>query len=329
MSTDSQPVRPSTPAPGNESGGISGVGDSSGGRPIRRLLLLTHRLPYPPDRGDRIRSYHLIRTLAQHFDVALACTSDEPIEPEHRRRLGALVNPLAIERINPVWGRARALGALACGRAGTPSMFYRRRLARRIVQWHRSEPFDAVLTFCTGMIGYARQLLDASPDRPRHILDLVDVDSAKWAEYAADAAAPLRWIYAAEAKRLRRIEAGALDHFDAVTVVSRREYDLYRSTVGEHRGLHIVGNGVDSEYFTALPDAASQTLVFVGVLNYKPNADAVIWFVHHVMPELRRRLPQVDFQIVGRNPPKHVQALGHIPGAGLRLWVRSLMCGHI
>ena len=282
--------------------------------PTKRILVLTHRLPYPPDRGDRIRSYHLLKTLARHFDVALACTTDQPVDDEHRRRLGALASPLAIQRIRPAYSRVRELAALLTGRPLTLASFYRRRLARQIVRWHQSAPFDAVLTFCTGMVGYSRLLPPRGSAGPRHVLDLVDVDSAKWAEYAADSSAPLRWVYAAEATRLRRIEAGQRDHFDAVTVVSRREYDLYRSTVGDHPGLHVVGNGVDTDYFRELPDAGSQTLVFVGVLNYKPNADAVTWFARQVLPLLRERLPKLTFQIVGRHPPARVRELDGASG---------------
>ena len=314
------------PEPGDDTTAPTG-GTGLAPTPARRLLVLTHRLPYPPDRGDRIRSYHLIRTLGRHFALDLACTSDEPVDPEHRRHLADMVQRLAIVRLSPAYSRVRQLAALVGGAALTPAAFYRTGLARRIDAWHRDQPFDAVLTFCTGMIGYARALQRSGGSlrgqfrgrgrghfRGGHVLDLVDVDSAKWAAYAADSAPPLRWVYAAEARRLRRIEAGERDHFDAVTVVSQREYDLYRSTVGEHAGLHVVGNGVDTDYYTALRDAASQTLVFVGVLNYKPNVDAVVWFAEHVLPDLRQRLPDATFQIVGQHPAPNVQDLARLPG---------------
>ena len=290
------------------------AGSDASGRPTRRVLFLAHRMPYPPDRGDRIRSYHLIRTLVKHFDVAVACTNMEPVIDEHRQRLAQLVSQLAVEQINPTRTRIKGLAAYLSGRAITPGSFFRKRLARQVLAWHNQQPFDAVLTFCTGMIRYSQLLVRRDIATPRHVLDLVDVDSAKWAHYAADASLPMKYIYAAEARRLRRIEAGDRYPFDAITVVSESERQTYRNTIGDHPDLHVVGNGVDTDYFKPLPDADSKTVVFTGVMDYKPNADAVVWFVEQVMGSLLGRVPGAQFRIVGRNPTQQVLNLGRLPG---------------
>jgi sugar transferase (PEP-CTERM/EpsH1 system associated) len=191
-----------------------------------------------------------------------------------------------------------------------------------------------VLTFCTGMIHYARLLTAAGrianqtpgasgapPARPvrqvRHILDLVDVDSEKWAAYARASNIPMKWVYAAESRRLRQIEAGAFDRFDAITVVSPTEVDCYRRCVGDHPGLSVVGNGVDMNYFSPQPDPDNHELVFVGVLDYKPNYEGVEWFVNQVLPLLHRRVPDAKLKIVGRNPIPRVKQLGLRPGVEL------------
>jgi len=283
----------------------------------RRLLILTHRVPYPPDRGDRIRSYHLIETLSQHFEISVASTSTEPTWFQHHHLLNEMVDRVAIEPISSTYGKIRGLGALLTGRPITPASFYRRSLANTIEQWHHCQPFDAVLTFCTGMIDYARLLMrtdDPSKPRPRHILDLVDVDSAKWASYAAASLGPRRWVYAAEARRLRRIEAAERDTIDAITVVSEPERQTYRQTVGDFENLHVIGNGVDLAYFTPLPDNDAKRIVFVGVLDYKPNADGIEWFVKQVMPILRQRVADVTLEIVGRHPTSRIMDLGRSDG---------------
>ena len=282
--------------------------------PTGRVLFLAHRMPYPPDRGDRIRSYHLVKTLAKHFELAVACTSMEPVIADHRRQLAQLVSQLAVEQIRPTRTRIKGLAAYLSGRAITPSSFFDKRLARQVLAWHAQRPFDAVLTFCTGMIRYSQLLIGPNTPTPRHVLDLVDVDSAKWAGYAADASLPMKWIYAAEARRLRRIETGDKYPFDAITVVSESERQTYRNTVGDHPHLHVVGNGVDTDYFQPLPDADSKTIVFAGVMDYKPNADAVVWFAERVMGSLLERVPGAQFKIVGRNPTQRVLNLGRLPG---------------
>jgi sugar transferase (PEP-CTERM/EpsH1 system associated) len=284
-----------------------------------RVLMLTHRLPYPPDRGDRIRSFHLLKHLSHHFDIAIACVSDEPVWLQHHQLLSTMARRVDIQPISGLFKPLRGAMALLTGRPVTPALHFRQGLAQTIQQWHEQQPFDAVLTFCTGMIDYAR--LITRPRRPksgakpvRHVLDLVDVDSLKWASYAKTSWPPMRWVYGAEARRLRRVEAGDFDHFDAVTVISEAEADAYRQHVGDHPGLAVVGNGVDLKYFSPMNDAGTKNIVFVGVLNYRPNYEGVVWFAHHVMPKLRQRVPEAKFQIVGRHPTPRIEQLAEQPG---------------
>jgi len=292
--------------------------DQREGGARRRVLMLTHRLPYPPDRGDRIRSYHLLRTLSEHFEVAVACTTDEPVWLQHHQLLSTMATRVAIQPITARWSQLKGLRALLIGRAITPAYYHRDSLAEQIRQWHQQAPFDAILTFCSGMLEYARALTTsrslrnaARPNGPYHVLDLVDVDSIKWQSYAAESPVPLRWIYGAEARRLRRIEAGRHDHFDAVTVTTPAEAQAYQKHVGQHANLTIVANGVDLEYFHPQPDNDSKSIVFVGVLNYRPNVDGIVWFVEQVMPRLLESEPNAKVSIVGRHPtPRVLQLAG-------------------
>ena len=76
----------------------------------------------------------------------------------------------------------------------------------------------------------------------------------------------------------------------------------------------MVGNGVDLDYFAPLPSAESKILVFVGVLNYKPNIDGIAWFVQHVFEQLRKRIHDVKLLVVGRHPTPQVEELDNEPG---------------
>lgn len=275
--------------------------------------MLTHRLPAPPNRGDRIRAFHLLGELSRHFNVSLACVSDHKPTAEENQLLRDRVERCAVRVIGGRSSHLRGLVALAQGRAATPACFFRRDLAERIVSWHRDQPFDAVLTFCSGMIRYADAVLRATPDgrpRPRHVLDLVDVDSSKWSAYARQRRLgwldPMRWVYAAEARRLRPIEAGASVPFDRVTVVSEREASEYRRTVGDASRLSVVSNGVDLDAYSPGPpwegEDAMPRVVFVGQMDYPPNVEAVRWFARRVWPEVRAAVPAAVFRIVGRSP---------------------------
>lgn len=282
--------------------------------------MLTQRLPVPPDRGDRIRSFHLLRQLGKRFAITLACVSEHEPTAEQREMLAELVAWSEVRVIDPRTARRRSVAALMRGRAATPTWFFRRDLARTLLARHRLDPFDAVLTFCSGMIGYADAVLRATPadqPRPRHVLDLVDVDSSKWGAYARRRSLggldPMRWVYAAEARRLRPVEAGESVPFDRVTVVSEREANEYRRTIGEDPRLTVVSNGVELEAYTPRRgpelDPAAPRVVFVGQMDYPPNVAAVRWFARHVWAKLRAEVPAAVFRIVGRAPTREVRSL--------------------
>lgn len=278
-----------------------------------RVLMLSHRVPYPPDRGDRIRGFNILKHLARDFDVSLACTSDEAVTEEQREVLGGLTSEMTIQRISGRWGKVRGLGALIGGGAITPACFYRAGLSKVIKGWHRERPFDVVFTYCTGMVHYSREIMGMG-NRVRQVIDLVDVDSAKWAEYSQQTRGLLGLVYGCESQRLAKIESGKCDQFDAITVVSDAEAEHYRKHVGDHEGLRVLRHAVDTDYFYAQDDVASKTIVFVGVLNYRPNVEGICWFAREVLPRLQAKVEGVRLRIIGRHVSDQVAALGQMDG---------------
>ena len=128
----------------------------------------------------------------------------------------------------------------------------------------------------------------------------------------------MRLVYQAESRRLREVEAGRVVPFDAVTVISEAEARRYQQHVnGQHTPI-VVGNGVDLERFTPKPvnggTGVSPVIVFTGVMSYKPNVDAAVWFARQAMPRIRAAVPNARFDIVGKSPSPAVQALGELPG---------------
>lgn len=318
VATTTEPSAAEVEADANADAQANAESPVNAGPRRKRVLMLTHRMPYPPDRGDRIRSYHMLKLLSQHFDVAIACTSEEPAWLQHHQLLATIAHQVAIQPIQPSSAKFMALKAIAKGKAITPTVFYRQALADTILQWHEQDPFDTVFTFCTGMIDYARLLCGPQAKvkgpQPRHVIDLVDVDSIKWEAYAKSTLSPMKFIYGREGRLLRKIESGSQDHFDAIMAVSEAEIDAYRKHVGEHDSLHAIGNGVDLNYFKPQPDSQSHDMCFVGVLDYKPNADSICWFVQHVLPEVRKKVTDARLLIVGRNPTSRIEELAKQPG---------------
>jgi sugar transferase (PEP-CTERM/EpsH1 system associated) len=275
-----------------------------------RILYLAHRVPYPPDKGDRIRAFHLLRFLARRAAVYLACLADEPVAPEIRRALERYCARVAIVPLGDYTRWARALGALVGGRTISEGAFHSPALVRQLQGWAWVTSFHAAVASASSLVPYLR--LEALRDVPA-VIDLMDVDSQKWFDYAAASRGPRAWVYRREGHRLRRLEQTLPTWARAVTLVSEAEAALYRR-FGQPRGVHAISNGVDLDYFRPEDRPAEPACVFVGALDYRPNVDAACWFCREVWPEIHRLHPQAALWLVGRRPVRAVQRLAQMPG---------------
>lgn len=275
------------------------------------VLLLTHRTPFPPDRGDRIRSYQLLRYLSQRARVSLACVTQEPTQTRTLAELERWCERVSVHPTSAVGRALRDVWSLGVGGSATEGHFWSPALASTIRDWNAKEPFDAVVCFCSGMYRYAEmpELRNA-----RQVVDLVDVDSEKWAECAASGRAPVSWVHRLEARRVRRLERRIAAKADAVSVISDDEQSLFCRATGRADAV-VVGNGVDTDYFCPSEAEAEQdACCFVGVLNYQPNVDGVVWFVSNVWPQVRKTRPQAVLRIVGRSPGAAISRLAKVDG---------------
>lgn len=277
-----------------------------------RVLYITHRVPFPPDRGDRIRTWNVLKFLTQRAHVDLICLTDEPVTAETRSTLQHLTSRLAFV---PHSGRSRYLrGALSllCGRTATEGLFESRSVRSVVREWSARTMYTAAMASSSGIAQYLQSPL--LPCCRRVWVDLIDVDSQKWLDYAQSSRFPMSLIYRLEGTRLRSLESRLADSVDRLLVVSEAERQLFTDFCAG-APVQAVGNGVDTEYFSPLTtDAAPHSCVFVGVMDYLPNRDAVKWFAAAVWPTIRQRYPDSVFRIVGRNPTADVLALNNQPG---------------
>lgn len=277
---------------------------------MSRILYLVHRVPYPPNRGDRIRSYHLLRYLAERAEVHLATLADEPVPTTTVTELNRLCKAVAIEPLGATrW--LRAATSLATGGSATEGLFRSAALRSKIRDWARRKPFDAVVVFCSSMMQYADMgELSGLPV----VVDLVDVDSQKFYDYAHVRRGPKRWLYQWEGRRLRKLEQSLPTRVRAVTLVSEAEADIYRAFCPNACTLAIP-NGVDLEYFQPRdPSSPRPRCVFVGALDYPPNIEGIRWFCREAWPLILNNCPQATLAVVGRNPDPTVAKLAELPG---------------
>ncbi|MFL6658656.1 MAG: TIGR03087 family PEP-CTERM/XrtA system glycosyltransferase [Massilia sp.] len=283
---------------------------------MENLLLLIHRIPYPPNKGDKIRSYHLLKHLAQHYRVHLATFVDDEDDWQHVPTVKALCASSHFARLDPLKGRVRSLGALLKGRALSFDYYRNAGMQDWVDQTMAGQQVDRVLVFSSPMAQYA----EAYP-KARRVVDFCDIDSDKWRQYAAQKSWPMSWVYKREADTLLAYERHVAATTNASLFVSAPEADLFRTLAPESDAkIGYFNNGVDTDYFSS--DRACErpyedgvrALVFTGAMDYWPNIDAVQWFAAEVFPQLLAANPDLRFYIVGARPTPAVLALASQPG---------------
>jgi polysaccharide biosynthesis protein PslH len=274
------------------------------------ILYITHRVPFPPDKGDRIRNYHLLRQLATKGPVWLAALADEPIPAETLATLHRLC--LRVGTV-PVQSKKRWLRAglsLLKGRSLSEGLFYEPELATLLSTWSRETRFRAAVVSSSGVAPYLRR--NGLEQVPAYV-DLVDVDSQKWFDFAEASAVPKKWVYRLEGQRVRKLEKEVVQWAKLTTLVSPHEAEILDGYT--HAGAATVAqNGVDQEFFQPQPSVVQQACAFVGAMDYLPNVDAACWFVAEVWPKVRKLHPEAQFWIIGRKPTNEVLKLGQQSG---------------
>ncbi|MBU6261144.1 MAG: TIGR03087 family PEP-CTERM/XrtA system glycosyltransferase, partial [Burkholderiales bacterium] len=285
---------------------------------MAKLLYLAHRIPYPPDKGDKIATFNFLRHLAARHEVHLGAFVDAPEDWAHADRLKSYCADLKLVGIAPRRRRLWSARALLDGRSLTEAYYASAELQAWVDATMRERGIDAVLTYCSAMAPYVAAPRHAGVPRVTHF---ADVDSEKWNAYADTHRGLMSWVYRREARTLLALERAMSQAYDVTAVISDAEAELYRRLAPEAAArVRVIPNGVDTAYFD--PDlvhespyaAGAQTVVFVGAMDYWPNVDAVRWFAAEVLPLLQRTHPAAAFWIVGSKPAREVQQLAERSG---------------
>lgn len=283
---------------------------------MRSVLFLCHRLPWPPSKGDKIRSYHVLRRLAEHYRVYLGAFVDDPADWQYLESVETLCAEVCVRPL-PRWSvRWRALASLMRGEALTVGV-YRDRVMRRWIEGLLAErKLDLALCYSSGVAPFVM----AQPQL-RRVMDFVDVDSDKWRQYAQAHHGLTRMIYRREARRLADFERTVAAQFDASVLVSEAEAAFFRQQVPATAGkVHGIPNGVDCEYWDPQRACANpyqpgeRAVVFVGAMDYRANVHAAQWFAREVWPRIYARCRDARFYIVGSRPTAAVRALRQLAG---------------
>jgi sugar transferase (PEP-CTERM/EpsH1 system associated) len=306
---------------------------------MNRLLFLAHRIPFPPNKGDKIRSYHILKFLSERYEVHLATLVDDRNDLEHIRQLSGVVKGLVCDIIRPVPKKFVSALELFRGRPISVSYFYSRKIQQAVDSLLRQLEFEVIFCSSSPMAEYlfrssnfkGRFACSKAPCAAHHapclIMDLIDVDSQKWRDYAARSSLPKSWIYTREAALLAAYEKKICEQFEHVLLVSEPEKKIL-SVTAPARNVAVMPNGVDLDYFSpefkAVPPRKGPVIIFTGAMDYWPNVEGVEWFAKRVFPIIRNKIPNVTFYVVGSRPVPAVRRLAVREGVQVTGYVQDI-----
>lgn len=280
------------------------------------LLLLVHRIPFPPNKGDKIRSYHLLKHLVQKYTVHLATFVDDQNDLQYIDTVKQWCGESYFEQLNPTKAKLGSATALCMNRPLSLDYYRSTAMQAWVDQTIKQKSITKIVVFSSVMA----QFVEAKPET-RRVVDFVDIDSDKWLQYACKKVWPMSWLYQREGRTLLAYERKIARICDASLFVSQAESDLFKTLAPESADkIGFFNNGVDTDYFS--PDIThdnpyspdDKVIVFTGAMDYWPNIDAVQWFAEEVFPEVRKINPNAQFYIVGTRPSEQVMQLGNLPG---------------
>jgi len=258
-----------------------------------KIFYIAHRIPFPPNKGEKIRTFNQIKYLSDKHDIFLCFLVDDKRDLAFVESLRDYCGNMEFTYIPSFFSKIRGLvQSFFSSLPITILCFRSKRLEKRLNRIFKEQQFDIVIASCSSVAQYI----------PTHIkpkvMDLIDVDSDKWSQYAQFAKFPKKWIYKREAQRMKKYEQHLINTWEKCYVISPQEAQV----VASQKKLEVLANGVDLEYFANTYQNHGVNIVFLGTMNYFPNEDAILYFHKQIWPQITERDHHAKLYIVGRDP---------------------------
>ena len=294
-----------------------------------KALFLSQRIPYPPNKGEKLRTFHQIKFL---IECGMDITLFTPVEDDDIESINKFSEIYDVDIYHDFLSHKlfRYLSGFILNKPLSISNFYLKKLQVKLDQYLLKSSYDAIICTSSSMAEYIfkSEALKTSQSRPILIMDFMDLDSDKWLQYAQTANWSIKWVYKREARLLAQYERRVEQEFDHCFFISQNEIDLYLKRNGSANNIHVLGNGINTdEFFPAQssPSNLAPVLIFTGVMDYKPNVDAILWFVKNAWPLIHDHFPDSIFIIAGMNPISSIQNLNGKSGIKVTGFVEEIL----
>jgi sugar transferase (PEP-CTERM/EpsH1 system associated) len=292
----------------------------------KKILFLSHRIPYPPNKGEKIRTFNQIKFLAElGHDIHVISPIEDSIEIAFAQQLSEFKNiSVTIQALPPK--ALRLFKGFMFRESLSVANFYSFKLQQKINQLIQKKNFDYILCSSSAVAKYIYKT--NCSDQVQLLMDFMDLDSDKWQQYANKSSFPMRWVYQREAKKLCKYENAIQENFDACFFIADTEVALFKKNNPNANNVLPLGNGLNiQEFYPAkiAPQNENPVFVFTGVMDYKPNVDAVIWFIEKCWQQLISHFPSARLVIAGMNPSLEIKKLSTIKGIEITGYVDDIL----
>jgi polysaccharide biosynthesis protein PslH len=271
------------------------------------ILFLSQRVPYPPNRGDKITTWRLIERMQRRHHVQVVAFAHDEADEEAARSLEKKGFETTVVRTRPRWDRIRSLPLLLTRKPLTLGVFGSTALQSAVDR--KAHDCDLAYAYSSSMGAF----LTSHPQLAR-VMHFAELDSDKWHQYSKKTSPPMSWVYAREHRTLFNFEKEIAHSFDENVFCTPLEQEIFRKRI-PGAPSEVIRNGVNLDYFQPAPDEAEAGhLVFLGVMDYYPNVEGCVWFVKEILPRVRERVSGAHLSIVGSHPTPEVLRLGREPG---------------
>jgi sugar transferase (PEP-CTERM/EpsH1 system associated) len=297
---------------------------------MKTILYLCHRIPYPPNKGDKIRSFNEIKFLSRSSTIDLITLADDPEDMKYTEELKQYCRMVMVFPLSKKFATLKGAFSLMTGQSISQGYFYKKEFQKAVDSLTASHKYDTLICFSSPIAEYVFKASRKKQDMADTlIMDFCDLDSDKWNQYAAKTMFPFSMIYKKEAGRLLVFEKKINQNFHRSIFVSRKEADLFKAQVPEAKNIDIILNGVDHDYFNpenipATEESSAPVISFFGAMDYYANVDGALWFADKILPLIKKKVPDTLFYIVGSNPDPKLKALTSDPGIRVTGYVEDI-----
>ncbi len=269
------------------------------------IIVVSQRIPYPPNKGEKLRTYYQVKHLvdAGHKVVVYSLRHDKR-DDEHAIKLSQSLG-VDVELFTMPSRPIRLLAALIKGQALSVGEFYSHHLKKRLALDSITHESFTLLVCASSLAPYVLHNRQFKRDNCRLLMDFMDVDSDKWRQYSEKSNGVMKWIYNRESNKIKELEIATNREFDTCFLIAEAEITLFEDNVSKSKPVEKLNNGMDFDAFYPATDelkALSPTFLFAGVMDYKPNIDAVLWFYEKCWRQIKTEIPDAQLVIAGMNP---------------------------